>query len=131
MPKFGKRSLEQLNTVHPKLVKLAYAVIKEYDHSVITGHRGETAQNAAFVGGNSTVSWPNSRHNKLPSTALDAIPYPKKWDASDREFVELAAHYMRAAKKLDIGLEWGGFFLYKNGRHFFDGAHIQLAKEEY
>ena len=131
MPKFGKRSLEQLNTVHPKLMRVAYEVIKVYDHSVIWGHRGEVEQNAVFKKGLSTLEWPNSKHNKLPSVAIDVIPWPKKWGASDREFVELAAHYMRAAKKLDIWIEWGGFFILRDGRHFFDAAHFKLHRREY
>lgn len=131
MPGFGKGSMRHLNTGHPKLIKLAYEVIKEYDHSVICCYRDEIEQNIAFEKGASTVLWPKSRHNNLPSTAMDVIPYPKQWDASDREFVEMIAHYMRASKKLDILIDWGGFFIKRNGDHFFDGAHIQLAREEY
>lgn len=131
MPSFGSKSMKCLSQVHPKLVRLAYEVIQEYDHSIITGGRGEPEQTEAFETGHSSVQWPDSRHNTKPSTAIDAIPYPKQWKASDREFVELAAHYMRAAKKLGIKIEWGGFFILKDGKHFFDGAHIQLAEEEY
>lgn len=131
MANFGQKSTKHLNTGHPKLIKLAYEVIKEYDHSVICCYRDEIEQNIAFEKGNSTVLFPNSRHNHLPSTAMDVIPYPKGFNASDREFIEMIAHYMRASKKLDILIDWGGFFILRNGKHFFDGAHIQLAREEY
>ena len=77
MPKFGKGSLNSLNTVHPKLIKVAYEVIKEYDHSVIWGHRDEIQQNIAFEKGHSKLVWPDSKHNKKPSVAIDVIPYPK------------------------------------------------------
>jgi len=131
MPNFGKKSMACLETSHPKFIPIAYDVIKVYDHSIIWGHRDEIEQNISFEKGFSSVVWPDSRHNNKPSTAIDVIPWPKQWKASDREFVELIAHYMRAAKKHNTVLEWGGFFILKDGKHFFDAAHIQLAREEY
>jgi len=130
MPNFGQKSMACLSTCHPKLMRIAYEVIKDYDHSIIWGHRNEVEQTKAFDNGDSFAPWPQSDHNKLPSVALDAIPYPKQWTASDRDFVELAARYIRAAKKLGIKLHWGGFFL-PNGKHFFDGAHLYLDRSEY
>lgn len=130
MASFGHKSLARLETCHPKLVKIAYEVIKDYDHSIIWGYRNQAEQTEVYESGNSKAKWPESRHNKLPSVALDAIPWPKGFSASDRDFVELAARYMRAAKKLDVKLEWGGFFL-PGGKHFFDGAHLQLHRSEY
>ncbi len=131
MANFNHRSMGNLSQCHPKLVKIAYRVIERYDHSIITGHRGDAEQTKKFVEGYSMVEWPNSRHNKQPSAALDAIPYPKGYGASDREFVELAAHYMKAAKEEGVELIWGGFFLDKNGKLFFDAGHFHLADHEY
>ena len=131
MANFGRKSLACLETSHPKFIPIAYEVIKVHDHSIIWGHRNEIEQNTAFDDGFSTVQWPDSEHNNLPSTALDVIPWPRQWRASDIEFVELIAHYMRAAKKYNTKLEWGGFFILRDGKHFFDGAHLQLAREEY
>jgi peptidoglycan L-alanyl-D-glutamate endopeptidase CwlK len=52
-------------------------VIKYYDCSIVYGHRGEIAQNEAYAAGNSQLKWPNSKHNKFPSHAVDAAPYEK------------------------------------------------------
>ena len=131
MANYNHRSMANLGQCHPKLVKIAYRVIERYDHSIITGYRGEAEQNQKFADLVSMVMWPLSRHNKRPSVALDAIPYPKGYEASDREFVEMAAHYMKAAKEEGVELVWGGFFLKKDGTLFFDAGHFHLADHEY
>ena len=57
--------------------------ISYIDCSVLCGHRGEEDQNKAYDSGNSKVKWPNGRHNKKPSIAVDVAPYPIDW--KDRE----------------------------------------------
>lgn len=129
MPKFGRASLANLNTCHPKLVKIAYRVIAKYDVSIIEGHRGEEAQNEAYDSGNSNVKWPEGNHNKKPSRALDALPYPSKWKSTDRQFIEMAAHFMKAAEEEGVRIKLGMFFIVK-GKLFFDAAHVELHESE-
>lgn len=122
MPRFGKRSKENLSTVHPDLQALFNEVIKHYDCSVICGHRGEEEQNEAYNEGNSDAEYPNSRHNSLPSEAADVIPYPlPNWEKE--QFYKLATFIFRAAQDLGIEVEWGGHF-----KSFFDGPHWQLKR---
>lgn len=80
MPRFSKLSKERLATCHPDLQAVCNELIKQYDFSVLEGHRGEQAQNMAYKKGNSRVKWPNSDHNKTPSLAVDIAPYPIDWD---------------------------------------------------
>jgi peptidoglycan L-alanyl-D-glutamate endopeptidase CwlK len=101
-------------------------VIHMHDCSVICGRRGELEQNQAFSDGKSRVEFPNSKHNKTPSMAVDVVPYPCDWD--DKEsFVYFGGFVMGIAAMLHYEglmshrLRWGGHF---DG--FFDGAHFEL-----
>ncbi len=76
MFKFGKRSLTNLETCHPLLQDLAHEAIKTFDFTVIEGHRNKAKQAEAFANKTSKLKWPRSKHNKMPSEAFDAIPYP-------------------------------------------------------
>jgi peptidoglycan L-alanyl-D-glutamate endopeptidase CwlK len=101
VPKFSKRSLNNLAQCHPDLQKIAHELIKEMDVVVICGHRGEKAQNEAFKRGTSKVRYPNSKHNKTPSRAFDACPYPIDWEARAR-FLEMRERMRAIAKRLEI-----------------------------
>jgi peptidoglycan L-alanyl-D-glutamate endopeptidase CwlK len=75
MPKFGKKSLNQLETCHSDLQILFNEVIKHFDCVVLEGHRNQKDQDAAFEKGNSKLKWPNGNHNSIPSLAVDVAPY--------------------------------------------------------
>ena len=78
MPSFSENSLRALETCHADLQILFLQVVRDFDCSVICGTRGKEAQDAAYNASPqlSKVKWPNSRHNSLPSMAVDVIPYP-------------------------------------------------------
>lgn len=120
MPNFSKTSLDRLRTCHPDLQRLMYAVIEDYDFSVLCGHRTEKEQNKAYKEGKSKLRYPASHHNKLPSLAVDIAPYPIDWDNIER-FKALAAIVKDKAEELDIEIEWGG-----DWRTFKDYPHWQL-----
>ena len=107
MPKFGKKSMSKLETCHEDLQQLFYQVIKQFDCSVLEGHRGEETQNKYFDEGKSQVKWPNGKHNSSPSTALDVAPYPIDWDDTDR-FYYIAGFVKGIAFKMGIPIRWGG-----------------------
>ena len=81
MPKFSKRSKGKLATCHDDLQKLFNKVIERFDCSIICGHRGKEDQDDAFARGVSKLRWPRSKHNKVPSLAVDVVPYPCDWEA--------------------------------------------------
>mgnify|MGYP000910370961 FL=1 len=127
MYKFSKSSEEKLATCHPDLQRLFNEVIKHVDCTIICGHRGEKDQNEAFSNGFSTVKFPNSRHNSIPSLAVDVSKYPIKWN--DREgFINFAGYVKGVADQLGIkitcGIDFNSDGNYKNG--FFDGVHFQI-----
>ena len=113
MPAFGERSLKALGTCHPKLQLVFFEVVKEYDCSVLEGHRGEARQELLFSEGKTTLHYPHSRHNKSPSIAADVVPYPVGWgtdweDAYTKEMIYFAGFVLGYARKFDTELRWGG-----------------------
>jgi len=130
MPRFSKRSLENLSTCHPLLQLVAKEAIKYVDFSIIWGHRPEDKQDMFFREGFSDLKWPFSKHNKVPSEAFDIVPWPINWDDRER-FFYLAGVIFTVAKNnsvKEIPLRWGGAwdgsFNVKGQRD--DLAHFEL-----
>lgn len=110
MPSFSKWSLKRLETCDARLQRLFLAVVLERDCVICVGHRGEQEQNEACISGKSKTPWPTSKHNCLPSLAVDVAPYIDgkiPWDDLEA-FKEFAAFVKAKAKELGIEIEWGG-----------------------
>ena len=107
MPRFGKKSLKQLETCHANLRKVFVEVVKTVDCSVLEGHRGKDRQDALYKDGKTKVKYPHGRHNEFLSRAADVVPYPIDWE--DRERFHLFAGFvLGTAKQMGISLRWGG-----------------------
>lgn len=119
MPTFGKKSLERLATCHPDLQRVANELIKEMDVAVLCGFRNEKEQNQAFIDGTSKLQWPRSKHNKLPSEAVDLVPYPVDFKDIPR-FTDMCKKIEKIAKQLGIKIRLGRDFSFK------DYPHIEL-----
>ncbi len=107
MANFSKRSKDNLSTCTQDLQDLFNEIIKIFDCSILCGFRNEEDQNKAFENGKSHLRWPNSNHNKLPSDAVDVVPYPIDWDDLER-FYRFAAFVFEKAIKMGIKVRWGG-----------------------
>lgn len=128
MPKFGPRSTKNLSEAHPLLQELFNEVIKHYDCAVIEGHRPKEEQDKAFHGGKSRVQWPNSKHNKQPSLAVDVCPYPIDWNDTKR-FYYFAGKVIATAELMGIDVRWGGDWDSDNDfrdQTFNDLPHFEL-----
>lgn len=132
MPIFSSASRLQLATCVEPLQRVMVEAIKYIDFTVLEGHRGKEAQNAAFAKGLSQKQWPNGEHNASPSRAVDIAPYPIDW--SDREvarqrFVLLAGIVLATGWSLGIHVRWGGDWN-QNGdtrdEHFRDYGHFEV-----
>ena len=82
-------------------------VVKDFDCTIVCGHRGEKDQNEAYTRGNSQVKYPKGRHNANPSRAVDVAPYPIDWTDRDR-FHYFAGYVMGIASQMGIDIIWGG-----------------------
>lgn len=104
---YGEESERNLAQVHPDLQRVFREVIKLMDVSIVTGYRGREEQNAKYEQGKSEVRYPDSMHNKEPSLAVDAAPYP--YDPDNRErFTYMAGLVLGIAHTLGVSLRWGG-----------------------
>ena len=109
MPTFGPTSLKHLALLHPDLQRLLKEAIQYFDFSIVCSFRGEVEQNKAYAKGTSTKKFPNSKHNRVPSDAVDLVPYRNglRWE-DDKAFYFLAGLLLGLSNKLNIHLRWGG-----------------------
>lgn len=124
MPRFSLRSIENLATCSADIQLVLEIAIKQTDFTVLCGHRNQEDQQAALEKGASQVGWPNSRHNSLPSEAVDIAPWPIEWTNYER-FYYLAGVILTIARMIGVELEWGGHWT-----NFKDFVHFQLARKE-
>lgn len=104
---FSSRSRMNLATCHPDLQRLFNEVVKDYDCTILEGHRDKKRQDEAFKNGLSKLRFPVSKHNRYPSLAVDVIPYPI--DFSDVRRIYDFGHFVcNTAHKMGIKIRWGG-----------------------
>ena len=106
MPYFGTSSKKRLSTCDDRLQKVFNEVIEHVDCSVLCGHRGKDDQNKAYKEGKSKAKYPNGRHNRQPSLAVDVSPYPIDWNDLERQTL-FAGFVLGIAKQMGINLIWG------------------------
>jgi peptidoglycan L-alanyl-D-glutamate endopeptidase CwlK len=133
MPSFGKVSMDRLNTCHPKLIELFQEVVKHYDCIILCGNRSKDEQDEAYRTGKSKLAFPKSKHNSLPSMAVDVAPYfaaaPNvRWN--DKEsFYHFSGFVFGIAAAKGIKLRWGGDWDSDKDlkdQNFFDLPHFEL-----
>ena len=122
MYKFSKRSKDNLATADEKLQLLFNEVIKEFDCTVIEGHRSLERQKELFDKGASQIDGisKKGKHNYFPSRAVDVVPYPLDWNDIE-SFKLLASVVKRKALDLGINVQWGGDWV-----SFKDYPHWQI-----
>ena len=118
MFKLSTLSQAKLNTCHSDLILLINEVAKTEKCAVICGHRGKAEQEKAYNSGTSRAKWGQSKHNQMPSLAVDVVPLPLDWDNIE-SFEKLGNIIMEKAKELKINIKWGrDFTKLKDYPHF-------------
>ena len=130
MPSFGTASRVRLKTLDPRLQALLNEAIKHVDFAITCGRRGQAGQNKAVAEGKSKTPWPTSKHNSMPSLAVDVAPYANGilWD--DLEGFTLLAGIIKGISlmmgiNIRIGIDWDGDLVVKE-HSFKDRPHIEL-----
>ena len=119
--KFSPRSQAALDSAHPDVQRLFQAVLAAgHDCTILVGHRGQEEQDECCRRGVSKTPWPTSKHNSMPSNAVDVMPYPIDWDDGKR-LDAFALIVFATAAKLGIGVRWGGNF-----KSLIDKPHWEL-----
>lgn len=124
MFKLSKLSKTKLNSCHSSLKLLIEEVALEHKCAVICGHRGKYEQEQAFYQGTSKARWGQSKHNKIPSMAVDIVPLPLDWNDIP-SFEKMGETVLEIAKKLNIKIKWGRDF-----SKLKDYPHFELVEEE-
>lgn len=130
MPKFSKPSVQRLATCDPRLQTLLGEAIKYIDFTVLCGYRNRDEQEDAFRRGASTKHYPDSRHNTLPSSAVDIAPYPVDWKDTAR-FARLVGYIERIAHEQGVPIRWGADWDrdgYTTDERLIDMPHIELVE---
>ena len=128
MPIFSAESKSNLLSCHKDLQTLFIDVIKNFDCTILCGHRDEAAQILALQEGKTKVSYPNSKHNKIPSMAVDVAPYPIDWKELSR-FYFFGGYVKKTAELLRIKIRWGGDWdsdTIFSDQSFYDLPHFEL-----
>jgi peptidoglycan L-alanyl-D-glutamate endopeptidase CwlK len=130
MPRWSKRSHDELATCHPELQAVFNTVIGGFDCTVIEGQRSEATQEEAYRTGNSKLRFPFSKHNTEPSLGVDVAPYPINWN-DIRRFDVFAGYVLGVASQLGIEIRWGGDWDRDTDVHdqsFNDLVHFELVE---
>lgn len=125
---FGAGSQVRLATCDQRLQHVMDAALATapMDFLVTCGHRNKADQDAAVAAGTSRARWPTSKHNSLPSKAVDIAPWiggAIPW-ADTHSFIELGEHVMATAARLGVPLRWGRYFT-----GLVDLPHFELAED--
>lgn len=72
LSKIGQKRRQELD---PRLQKVIDCVLELMNVAVLCGHRNKEDQDLAFAQKRSKTPWPRSKHNSLPSRAVDMAPY--------------------------------------------------------
>lgn len=75
MYSWSKKSQKQYDTLHRDLQIFCDSVLRYHDCTILWGNRPKQIQNDLFSSGKSKLQYPDSKHNSLPSEAVDLIPY--------------------------------------------------------
>jgi len=139
MYSFGTKSQQKLDTCCTELQQVADRVMgyQIMDFTIVWGHRGEAAQNAAFDSNASTKRWPDSNHNIYPSDALDFAPWVITggrggidWNDT-HSFAILAGLFLAASVELTIISRYGGDWDrdgQTSDQTFMDWGHIEVIR---
>lgn len=130
--KLSALSLERLSTCDVRLQKIILAVAEMgCPLFVLCGHRNEQDQQAAYSAGYSKLEFPNSKHNKSPSQAVD-IETAASPGKTLLNRLYLAGAVVAYSYALGTPVRYGGDF---NGNYdtsddkFMDSYHFELLPQ--
>lgn len=146
MPSLSARSRTNMKGLHPDLIKLIEAAIKEVDFLVLEGSvrtreqmminygKGRSVKHLALFGipakyakpTEAKVTWLSNPFNSNHRVhgdgfghAFDACPLPVDWNDT-KGFRKMGGVFKRLAGELGVNIEWGGDWKKK------DYPHIEL-----
>lgn len=116
-----KESSNKLSQCDIRIQEVLNEASKITDFKVVCGYRNKAEQNLVYKEGYSRVEWPNSKHNRQPSLAVDIVPVPFKGYHDHCAFSFLAGVIKAVAYYKNINIIWGG-----NWHNLLDLCHFEL-----
>lgn len=108
---WGRSSKKVYDQIDPRLQVLVTRLRDEVmDITLVSGYRDRELQNSLFENEASTLRYPDSKHNRKPSVAVDIQPHPypryepKLWGALGY----LAGRAWAIAQDEGFSIRWGG-----------------------
>jgi len=134
MNKYSETSKERLSTCCPELQIVFNEAIKIFDITIAEGHRDKERQNKLFAQGLSKLEFPNGKHNKIPSDAVDAYPYVKNKGVSycANECSYLAGIIIAIGASKGYKIRWGGRWGSEDEistTKFKDMGHFEIVRD--
>lgn len=123
--KFSKRSLKELEGIHPDLLRVTCRALEltPIDFIITDGLRTIEEQRAYVARGASKTM--KSRH--LSGKAVDFVAYKNGKATYDVKLMtQIADAFKKAANELGVLIEWGG-----DWKTFKDTPHIELDRRKY
>lgn len=130
MRTWSRKSQAVRNSLCCELVLLVDDLLYYMDVSLTTGHRNKQDQNDLYPVF-TKVRWPNGKHNRLPSKAVDMqpYPYPKSENSLRAALGYMAGLSTLIAERHGFKIRWGGDWN-RNGdvtdQEFNDLFHIEV-----
>lgn len=129
---WGSKSQQVRATLDPRLQRVVDRILAEVcDIALIYGFRSEQEQNYLHAQKRSQLRWPQSKHNKQPSLAVDFTTFPVNLKATKlrEELAFVAGAAIAIAREEGVKLRWGGDWnrngdLDDNG--FDDYFHLEI-----
>lgn len=145
MPQYSQESANKLAGCHDDLVMLFSQVIKYYDVTILYGHRTPQEQYELYKKGRETegdiVTYKDgynnkSKHNFVPSLAVDAVTYPINWGDYKSHYylgglVMGIYHRLKREGLIKNEIRWGGNWDRDDDLHdqnFNDLFHFEIIK---
>ena len=134
MPKFSKRSSEKLKSCHKDLQDILNIAIQYVDFTITEGHRNKETQDKYFENGLTKLKWPKGKHNKIPSLAVDIVPFDGgKIDYENLERFHNIVYFIKGIAygmgiEVTLGCDWNNNFSTKDHK-FHDAPHIELTSK--
>lgn len=135
MPKFSPESFSKLSTCHIDLQVLFFEVVRTFDCKILEGYRNQEDQEKDFLAGKTKLHFPEGKHNRQPSMAVDVCPYPVPDWSKTNNFIFFGGYVLGIAEmlkdqgKITHGIRYGGDF---NGdkrisdSSFLDAVHFEI-----
>lgn len=133
MRRWSAKSKRIRNTLDPRLQIVVDELLVWVDISLISGYRDREEQNTLFENRKTQVRYPDSKHNRRPSLAVDLQPWPYPTNENDLRAAlgYIAGLAMVIAKNHGWQLRWGGDWN-RNGdvtdNGFDDLFHLELVE---